>query len=872
MIVLHFLLNMTYEEFYKSYREAEALFFAGKYERAQKIYKRLLRNAKKYGYEKEFRYRIAECMFNSGNYEQAYKEFKKLYNDKFVNKNLPYLKAEIMYAVAVYFTNFRSPKEAKQTILELQKYPYYKNSNRTKMLLGILDYREGRYDEAVEKLKDIKDIPEAQFYYARSLALLRQPLKAIAVYKTLLERFKNTPREPFIAYGMIEANFIYGDYKGTATLSKDFIERYHGSKFSDWVQYYWGISLYRMKQYEKAIEKLTLVSKKKNFEFSNLAAYFAGNAEREWGKQYIAEGKREEAKKKYMEAIKYYETALAKASDMEIHHVSFIRLMEANFYVGDTLKSYTMADQLMQMEFPPEEGGIGEYARGAIDYFLGKYYDAAKNFELVIENYPKSFLRKPSMAMEMLALVRDRKFQEALLKGNIYYSSMGPDTVVRRGDTTFDLWKGWYIYGLAEAHYYSGAYPEAEIRYNVNTQKQISKDLVILSRVGLGWVAYHQKRYDDCLNHLNAVDMAVRAKGDTSLMIAHFLGKGVCKFNKGLYMDAFKDFAVAALFVPRYESAEAIYFQGLAALALKSYGDAVKLWERVVNEFPDHPRAAEAAFRAADIYVKAGQVDKAIALLEWEIEHFPGHPITPDAMYALGRNYAIKKDFEKAIQVYEKFLYLYPDHELASDVRDRVQDYYLAAISVSASEAQSCEGIEKLEEFIKKYPSSTKAAEALFFCAGQAYQAGETEKAAEIFFKLANEFPNSPKAPEALYTAGALFLKSKRFQDAIQALKKYRDFFPDGAKIEEVYNLLLKAYLAVNDYGNAISIGKEMLEKFPDTKYKADVLYWIGFSYGQMGNSREARMYLEQAKVLFQQQGNTNMVTQIDQMLQLLPK
>lgn len=865
-ILVPLLLNMSYEDFYKTYKEAEALFFAGKYEKAEKIYKRLLRDGKKYGFDKEIRYRIAECKFNSEKYDDAYKDFRKLYEDKDVNRRLKYLKGEAMYAISVYFTNFRDPKEAKQVLVELQKYPYYKNSNRTRMLLGVLDYREHRYDEAVEKLKDIKDIPEAQFYYARSLALLRRPLEAITVYKQLLERYKNTPREPFIAYAMIEANFIYGDYKGTATMAKDFIERYHGSKFSDWVQYYWGVSLYRMRQFESAIEKLTLVSKKKDFEFANLAAYFAGNAEIEWGHKYEKEGKKKEAIAKFNEAIKYYETALSKASDRDIYNTSFIRLMESHFFVGDTVKSYTMADQLLNMEFPPQEAGIGEYSRGAIDYALGKYYSAAKNFELVIENYPETFLRRPSMAMEMLSLVRDRKFEEALLKGNIYYSEMREDQVsMTTKDTTFDLWKGWYVYGLAEAHYYAGAYPEAEVRYNINVQMQLTRDLVILSRLGLGWVAYHQKRYDDALAHFNSIEQAVRFKGDTSLLIALYLGRGVVKFNKGLYMDAFRDFAVAAVFVPRPEAAEAIYFQGLAALALKSYGDAVKLWERVVNEFPEHPRAAEAAYRAADIYIKAGQVDKAIALLEWVIEHFPGSPITPQAMYALGRAYAMKKDFDKAIQIYEKFLFLYPDHELASAVKDRVQDYYLLAITSEGDTA-------KLQQFVEKYSSSPKAAEALFYQAAKAYQDGEELKAAELFFKMANEFPNSKKAPEALYTAGALYIKNKKYESAIQALKKYKDFFPDGAKIEDVYNYLITAYLATNDYGKAIESGKEMLQKFPNTKYKPRVLFNIGWAYTQMGNSREAIKYLQQARTLYEQEGNSQMVAQIDAILQSLPK
>jgi len=98
-------------------------------------------------------------------------------------------------------------------------------------------------------------------------------------------------------------------------------------------------------------------------------------------------------------------------------------------------------------------------------------------------------------------------------------------------------------------------------------------------------------------------------------------------------------------------------------------------------------------------------------------------------------------------------------------------------------------------------------------------------------------------------------LKQKKYQQAIQALKKYKDFFPNGQQIENVYDYLMKAYLASNDFNSAIQIGKEALQKFPESKNKANTLYWIGFSYSQLGNSREAINYLQQARTLFEQEG-----------------
>jgi hypothetical protein len=87
-----------------------------------------------------------------------------------------YLDQEIAYAVALAYAIKGDVNIAKQKLLALQNYPYYKNSDRTKFLDGVIAYREGKFVEASEKLARAQSVHEARFYYARTLAILGRPL------------------------------------------------------------------------------------------------------------------------------------------------------------------------------------------------------------------------------------------------------------------------------------------------------------------------------------------------------------------------------------------------------------------------------------------------------------------------------------------------------------------------------------------------------------------------------------------------------------------------------------------------------------------------------------------------------------------------
>jgi tetratricopeptide (TPR) repeat protein len=840
---------MSYQDFYRAYKDAEELFRKGDYSKSEKIYRKILRDSYKYGFGNETRYRIAEALFNQGKFDDAIKEWDKLSKEKDVKGT--YLDQEIAYAVALAYAIKGDVSIAKQKLLSLQNYPYYKNSDRTKFLDGVIAYREGKFVEASEKLARAQSVPEARFYYARTLAILGRPLDAVAIYKGLLEDYSGTPQEALINYGIVEANFIYGDYKATAELADAFTNRFHGHKLSDYVQYFWGISLYRMGMGEggkrdstllpKALEKLTLLTKKKNFELAGLAAYFVGNIQL--------------ALKQYDEALTYYQTARSRANDQVVSFISVLRLAQTYYYKGDTNNAYLLANQVGSFPLSLEEQGISEYLTGAIHYLLRKYPQAMEQFQFLIENYQKSYFRRPAMAMMIFALINQKEFEAAMARGNLYNEEVSRDTV-------FSIWNSWFVHALAEAHYYNKDYATAEKLYNLNLKYGLSKDLIILSRLGLGWVYIHQDRLDDALAQLNAI---AGQSPDTSVVMATFLGIGVAEFNKGKYVDAFGRFYAVYNFAPEREevASEALYYSGLAAKAAKSYGDAVRNWDLTMQKYPRQPKSCDAAFSSGELYKMAGQFDDAISRFRWFLEHCPDHPQVPRAQFWIGESYEGKKDWEAARQEYETFLNKFPNHELAPKAKNGLERVYFRLTEQDPS---------YLEKFLERFPTSNIAALALYKAAADAMNAGDEMKAADLFFRLGNEYPKSDKAAEALYYAGTLYLKNKKFREALEAFKKYRDFYPDGPQAEDVFYYTATAHLSLQEYDQAIKAAQEFVKRFPNSQRVPDAYRIMGAAYNEMGDTRNAVRAFRQAADLYRQQGRATEAQQMEDIIKQLPQ
>ncbi len=811
----------------QEFRKAEVYFQQGKYAEAAKIYRNL--EKKLPAYRNEMRFRYLECELNQGHYDRVIQEGGRLLGEV----SGTYLEPEVQLLLGFAHLLKGDLHQAETYLLNLEQNPNYRGTPRVRLGLGLLYYRMNKLEEALEKLQGIDD-PLAKVLLARIYNLTGHPLDALALYKELYPEFQGTQLDFLVIYGLIETLFNSGDYKGVVSEATRFLETHPANyPLRDHVQLYLGLAYYYLHDYTKALENFTDLLNRKGFEFAPYAAYFAGNIK-------LVLNKPEEA-------LTYYQTARANADNVLISALTFIRLAEVFLRMGDLDQAYLTAEQLQKLFILEDLNGIGDYVYGAISFQTGDYQDAAFRFQDLVERYTDSPFSLPAVTMALVAMARSGQWDRALTFGNLMKSEFEQAT---------SRWGDWFRLELGEANYYQDNYSIAEDLYTQVSQNAQERLLITRANVGLGWCYVHENRNEEAIALLNAMATLGAAASDTPLIIAAYYGMGVAKFNQGQYRDAYADFAAIVKTFPEAHEVlpDLLYFQGLAASALRSYGDALVAWEKVVSSYPDHPRAADAAYRAADVYRRAGQYEKSNTLLVWMLEHFPGHHLAAQAQYMLAQNFYNMGQYRKAIEEFEKFLNLFPENELASQAQELMQYAYYRL---------SEENPEALQEFLARFPTSRLAAEAEYARAVDLYQAGQEEEAANAFVSFAVNHPKNEKAPVALLVAGQIFYKLQKYPDAIVPLKKYLSFFSDRSGADTAAYFLGLAYFKAQQYRDAISVLQPLTEK--ETPFRDKAITFIASAYEELGELKKAVQYYTLAGDEMAQRGQTDQAVQFYQ-------
>jgi outer membrane protein assembly factor BamD (BamD/ComL family) len=102
--------------------------------------------------------------------------------------------------------------------------------------------------------------------------------------------------------------------------------------------------------------------------------------------------------------------------------------------------------------------------------------------------------------------------------------------------------------------------------------------------------------------------------------------------------------------------------------------EAIDLYVRFADQFPEDTASAGYLFKAGDISSKINETHQAIMLFGRMIEKYPQHRNTPFALFLQGFIYENQVgDPARAKPYYEAFLQKYPDHPIAPDVAFSLQ-------------------------------------------------------------------------------------------------------------------------------------------------------------------------------------------------------
>ena len=125
---------------------------------------------------------------------------------------------------------------------------------------------------------------------------------------------------------------------------------------------------------------------------------------------------------------------------------------------------------------------------------------------------------------------------------------------------------------------------------------------------------------------------------------------------------------------PRTESE--LFEAAVGAQRTQKYDDAVELFERLLEEFPQSEKSPDAYYALGVLYQdRTKDFSKAIESYKKLYEAYPDHPTAPNALFMIGfLQHNEMKDTAAAKATYESFIERYPDSPLVSSARFELEN------------------------------------------------------------------------------------------------------------------------------------------------------------------------------------------------------
>jgi TolA-binding protein len=356
---------------------------------------------------------------------------------------------------------------------------------------------------------------------------------------------------------------------------------------------------------------------------------------------------------------------------------------------------------------------------------------------------------------------------------------------------------------------------------------------------------------------------------------------------------------------------EWLYLRANCLRRLDRDEEALKLYERLISDHPDHALTAAAGYETALMAFRAGDyaavldrlapetaapqvqaeaywlVAEAARELErdkqaaeyyrWIVENAGDAGRHAQALYRLGRLAADAGTHDKASQHFRQLVETYPDHELSP------QALFESGLSLLRAEAVD-EAVADWTDLVKRYPSSPYAERSLYQKALAEVGLDAGERAIKSFRALLLRFPDTVHEVEANYWMGVLHEREDRLEKAEEHLRAALEAEPEddwlprvqyhlaavlqkNGKLEEAAGLLqdvlqspmredmpspLLEWLAVYEldakaWDNALSAARQLISAGETPAWRQIGYYLLGRAELGRGANMEARRAFKDA-------------------------
>ena len=750
-------------------------------------------------------FKLGYCHFQLNNYAVASSYFNQV-------KEL----ALPIAADALYYSGYIAMEQgnSQQAIRELQlaeKSEFY--DSKVPYLLTSLYYTEGNYAEAIG--------------YATPL----------------LASGKSFDQQESIHLFLAESYYALKDFRNAADQYNSFNASKKGELTKE--EYYKaGISFFETTNYQKASEFLK-VAALGNPAIAQAASYYLGHT-------YVKQGN-------FPYALTSFQVASASSIDPGIQEEALFNLAKINLQRGNFQMAVNTLDDYLNAY--PQGKRFAEVETLLSDALLN-----SSDYLRVLEQLDKLKSKSPRIQQayqkvayyQALIYYRDQKFEQAL--SYLTKSQNYPSDRILLAETHF--WKG-EIYSAQDD--LAKAISSYQLAIN---QTSASDPYFLKATYGLGYAYFNSQAYASAEQQFQAYRSSQRNKNEAANQDA-LLRLGDCYFVQ-----------------KKFAQAEAIFTEGIAdkiigqdyahlqlAVVTNYQGKnqaAIEQLNLLLANFPTSIYLEDAFFQKGQIFLEELRYEEAITAFSDLIRERPNSPFLP---YALeGRavaNYSLQR-FSQTQADYKKILEDHPSADNAEAalkglqealaVQDKAEEFgeYLQtykntnpnAGSVQTLEYESAKSLylsqkfpqaaKALDSYLRAYPESAQKSEALYFAADAYRQAGDVERAYDLF-KLMEQQPSSPYRVKSLQQLGNMALDREDFTEALTYFASISGQTRSPLDEAEVTTGKMVAHFFLKGYEQAITAATQLLaqdELIPGSLAKA--LLIKGKSQRSLGQYSEA--------------------------------
>ena len=477
------------------------------------------------------------------------------------------------------------------------------------------------------------------------------------------------------------------------------------------------------------------------------------------------------------------------------------------------------------------------YRIGEADYSLGDVEAAQTAFTEFLKRYPKHELGEyalPYLADAQLRLDQPQRaaatFRDALQK---YPQGRLAD------EATF---------GLARSYEALNRPADAQPLYQQLAAGNSGR--AAASQLRIGTLLYDAADYAAAAE---AFDALVTRFPTSPLLPTARLNAGFALYRGGDPAAALRELEIAAQ-TPA-QAATALYWSGVAQQALGETAAATAAFQKVLDEHPDDPIAAESRFQAADLALRYGDAAVALRLFE-QVAADPQGPHAAEAVHLAGEAALLSGDIDRAAELVATFAKEYPQTafrmhnrllagrvleaqaaaaEVSDERREELQQQALAEYAAVLTESKLESTQDKARYQIARLherrdePAEAVAAvaplvdvlaadadaggpvdpvrlDALIIAARAQLALNEPEAAIAAATLYLDRAPTGDQADAALAARAAALLAAGRSDAAIADVATLRASFPQSDLLRSVVRSLAERAYAADEFAAAASL------------------------------------------------------------------